>query len=203
MSHAIDHTIQWMELTKAQYDQLGDVVVDVCKALGNVAIQDIDEALFQVAWKQEVTERDSRINQLIREKEELQAQVRKAERNLKLEESKTQGAHRLIGLFEGLVWNLGDLVTKARIYDEAVAKTGGVTALKLIHIYVDYSAKMETTLAKMRALFDAQNHFFRGSPVLLEKVPDLLEFPDLPPTEVLQNLQTSPTLRTNPESAES
>ena len=71
MSHSFDHAIRWMELAKAQYDQLGDMVVDVCKALGDVAIQDIDVALSQVARKQEVTERDSRINQLIWEKEEL------------------------------------------------------------------------------------------------------------------------------------
>ena len=76
-------------------------------------------------------------------------------------------------------------MTNARIYDEAVAKTGNVTALKLIHICVDYSAKMETILAEMRALFDPRNRFFRGSPVPLEKVPDLSEFSDLPPTEVL------------------
>ena len=71
MSHSFDHTIRWMELAKAQCDQLGDVVVDVCKALGDIAIQDIDAALSQVARKQEVAERDSQINQLIREKEEL------------------------------------------------------------------------------------------------------------------------------------
>ena len=71
MSHSFEHAIRWMELAKAQYDQLGDVVVDVCKALGDVAIQDIDAALSQMAQKREMVERDSRINQLIREKEEL------------------------------------------------------------------------------------------------------------------------------------
>ena len=79
-------------------------------------------------------------------------------------------------------------MVKARIYDEAVAKTRGVTTLKLIHICVDYSVKMETILAKMRVIFDNRNRFFRDSPVPLEKVPDLTEFPDLPPMEVLQNL---------------
>ena len=103
-------------------------------------------------------------------------------------ESKTQGAHRWIGLLEKHIRNPGDLVTKAWIYDEAVAKTRIVTALKLIHICVDYSAKMETILVEMRALFIAQNRFFRGSPIPLEKVPDLTEFLDLPPMEVLQNL---------------
>ena len=149
-----------------------------------------------------MAERDTWISQLTWKNEELQTRLLKAERSLKLEESNIQGAHRLIGLLEEHVRNLGDLVTKARIYNEAVAKTGNVTALKLIHKYVDYSAKMETILAEMRALFDAQNRFFRGSPVLLEKVPDLSEFLDLRPIEVLQNLQMPTTLRTNQESAE-
>ena len=203
MSHSFNHAIRWMELAKAQYDQLGDVVVDVCKALGNVAIQDIDAALSQVARKQEVAERDSQINQLIREKEDLQVQLQKMEWELKLEQSKTQGAHRLIGLLEEHVRNPGDLVIKARIYNEAVAKIGGVTALKLIHMCVDYSTRMETILVEMRVLFDNWNRFFRDSPVPLEKVPDLTDFQDLPPTELLQNLQTPTTLRTNLDSAES
>ena len=73
---------------------------------------------------------------------------------------------------------------KARIYNEAVAKIRGVTALKLIHICVDYSTRMETILAEMRVLFDNRNRFFRGSPVPLEKVPNLMDFPDLSPTEL-------------------
>ena len=129
--------------------------------------------------------------------------LRKTERKVKLEQSKTQGAHRLIGLLEEHVRNLGDLVTKARIYDEAVAKIGGITALKLIHICVDYSTRMETILAEMRVLFDNRNRFFQGSPVPLEKVPDLIDFPDLSPTELLQNLQTPTTLKTTRDSVES
>ena len=77
---------------------------------------------------------------------------------------------------------------KAQIYDEAVAKIGGVTALKLIHICMDYSTRMETILAEMRVLFDSRNRFFWSNPVPLEKVPDLTHFLDLPPTELLQNL---------------
>ena len=203
MAHSFEHAIRWMELAKVQYNQLRDVVVDVCKALGEVAIQDIDTALSQVVRKQEVVERDSRINKLIREKEELKDRLRKTERELKLEQSKTQGAHRLIGLLKEHVRNSGDLVIKARIYDEAVAKIGGVTALKLIHICVDYSTRMETILEEMRILFDSQNRFFRGSPIPLEKFPDLTDFSDLPPADLLQNLQTQTTLRTTRDSVES
>ena len=203
MAHPFEHAIQWMELAKAQYNQLGDVVVDVCKAVGDVAIQDIDTALSQVVRKQEVAERDSQINELTREKEELKDQLQKTERELKLEQSKTQGAHKLIGLLEEHVRNPGDLVIKARIYNEAVAKIGGVTALKLIHICVDYSTRMETILAEMRVFFDSRNRFFQGSPISLEKFPDLTDFPDLPPADLLQNLQTPTTLRTTQDSAES
>ena len=161
-AHSFEDAIRWMELAQAQYNQLGDVVVDVCKALDNVAIKDIDTALSR---NEEVAERDSRINELIREKEELKERLRKTERELKLEQSKTQGAHRLIGLLEEHVRNPRDLVIKAWIYDEAVAKVGGVTALKLIHICVDYSTRMETILAEMRVLFDNRNRFFQGSPI--------------------------------------
>ena len=185
-----------MELARAQYNQLGDMVVNVCKALGDVAIQDIDTTLSQVVRKQEVVKRDSRINELTREKEELKDQLRKMERELKLEQLKTEGAHRLIGLLEEHVRNPGDLVIKAQIYDEVVAKIGGVTALKLTHICVDYSTRMETILEEMRVLFDSRNRFFRGSPIPLEKFPDLTDFPDLPPADLLQNLQTPTTLRT-------
>ena len=178
-------------------------MVDVCKALGDVTIQDIDTALSQVVRKQEVAERDSRINELTQEKEELKDQLWKMERELKLEQSKTQGAHRLIGLLEEHVQNPGNLVIKARIYDEVVAKIGGITALKLIHICVDNSTRMETILAEMRVLFDSRNSFFRGSPIPLEKFPDLTDFPDLPPADLLQNLQTPTTLRTTRDSAES
>ena len=96
--------------------------------IGNITLQDVDIALSQVARKQDVAERDSRITQLTREKEELQSQLRKKERELKLEQSKTQGAHRLIGFLEEHVRSPGDLVINAQLYDEAIAKTKGVTA---------------------------------------------------------------------------
>ena len=188
MLHSFSNAIRWMELAKIHCDQLGVVVSDVYKALGNVDIRDIDKAFSQVAQKQEVAIRDARISQLTRKKEELQIQLTKAEKDLKLKEVKIQGAHRLIGLLEEHVWNPGDVVIKARLYDKAIAKIRGVTALKLIHICVDYSSRMETILAEMRALFAARNCFFHGSLVPLQKVLDLVEFPDLPPTEVLQNL---------------
>ena len=94
-------------------------------------------------------------------------------------------------------------MTTARLYDEAVAKIGSITTLKLIHICVDYAARMETILAEMQTLFTTRNRFFPGSPIPMEKVLDLIEFLDLPLGDVLQNLHTPKILGTNPESLES
>ena len=55
----------------------------------------------------------------------------------------------------------------------------------------------------MWTFFTAQNCFFCSSPIPLEKVPDLTEFPDLLLVDMLQNLHTLMTLRMNPESMES
>ena len=203
MANSFTNVIKWMELAKISYKQMSNVVTDLCKALGNIDIQDIELALTQITRKQEMEERDAQIAQLIREKAELQTQLTKKEADLKVEKARFKGAHRLIGLLEEHVSNTGEVVTKAQLYDETVAKTNSVTALKLIHICVDYSTRMETIFAEMRTFFSAQNHFFRGSPIPLERVPDLTKFLDLPPMEVLQNLQMPTTLRTNIESTKS
>ena len=44
MANALIHTIKWMEIAKTSYKHIGKIVLDVCKALGNVDIQDINTA---------------------------------------------------------------------------------------------------------------------------------------------------------------
>ena len=54
-----------------------------------------------------MVDRDARIAQLIREKAKLQNRLMKTEADLKLEEAKTQRAHRLIGPLKEHVRNPG------------------------------------------------------------------------------------------------
>ena len=192
MANFFTNVIRWMEITKTCYKHMEDMVVDMYNALGNVDIQDIAFALTRIARKQDMANRDVRIAKLIQEKGELEIWL--------VEQKWTKGKQRLLGLLEDHVHNMGDVVTKALLYDEAVAKTGTITSLKLIHICVDYSAKMETILAKMRSLFSARRRLVHNSPILLDKVPDLTEFPNLPPADILQGLQRPMMLRTNPDS---
>ena len=51
MVNSFTNAIRWMEIAKTNYEYMVDVVADVCKALGNVDIWDIDSALTQLARK--------------------------------------------------------------------------------------------------------------------------------------------------------
>ena len=65
---------------------------------------------------------------------------------------KTGEALHLLIQFHNFVGQPGDLVTKAQVYDEIMAKAFLMTRAKVINIVVDYSSKMETLLAKMQKL---------------------------------------------------
>ena len=71
-------------------------------------------------------------------------------------------------------------MTKARIFNETMAKELPVTGLKVINIIVDYSAKMEVLLVGMRKLM-ADLH----PKALPTGSIDLTDFPELPATEIL------------------
>ena len=142
-----------MEIAKTTYEHMEEIVSNVCKALGDIKIQDIDTALTWIVWKQDVADWDVWIARLIQEKGKLEVRLVKREVDLKREEAKTKGAQRLLGLLEDHVRNTKEVVTKAQLYDEAMTKIRTITSLKLIHICVDYSAKMDTILAEMQSVF--------------------------------------------------
>ena len=76
-------------------------------------------------------------------------------------------------------------MTKARIFDETMAKALPVTGSKVINIVVDYNAKMEALLVGMWKLM-ADLH----PAALPTKSIDLTDFPELPAAEILQGLST-------------
>ena len=76
-------------------------------------------------------------------------------------------------------------MTKARIFDETVAKDLPVTGSKVISIIVDYSAKMEALLLGMRQLMVGLH-----PPPLPTGLINLADFLELPAAEILQGLST-------------
>ena len=98
---------------------------------------------------------------------------------------KTREALSLLTQFQSYVGQPGDVLTKARIFDETMARGLPVTGSKVVNIVVDYTAKMETLLVGMRKLMTDLH------PVALptESI-DLTEFPKLLAAEILQGLST-------------
>ena len=56
MTNSFTNAIRWMEIAKSSYEHIGDVIADVCKALENVDIWNIDLALNRIAQKQDVAD---------------------------------------------------------------------------------------------------------------------------------------------------
>ena len=110
----------------------------------------------------------------------LNAQVARKEVEWSQANQKTGEALNLLTQFQSYVGQPADVVTKARIFDETVAKGLPVTGSKIISIVVDYSAKMEVLLLRMRQLMIGLH-----PPPLPTGSIDLADFPDLPAVEIL------------------
>ena len=101
------------------------------------------------------------------------------ESDLAMANQKIGEALNLLTQFQSYVRQLGEIMTKAQIYDETVAKTLPVTEAKVINIVVDYNSKMDMLLIDMQKLM-ADLH-----PAALPPGPiDLLDFPEIPAAEI-------------------
>ena len=126
---------------------LGHVVKNVAKALGDINIRDLDKALVAIPKSREVVERNNRIRELQKDKAIFKVQLTWKESKLTNADWKTGEAVHLFTQFDNFVGQPGDLLTKAWVFDETMAKLLPLTGAKVLHIVVDYTAKMETLLA--------------------------------------------------------
>ena len=99
-----------------------------------------------------MAERDNRIQGLQKDKAILNARITWKEADWAQANQKIGEALSLLTQFQSYVGQPDDAVTKARIFDEMVAKGLPVTGSKVINIIVDYSAKMEALLVGLQKL---------------------------------------------------
>ena len=45
IANAFDKLIRWVEFAKENYNNMGQVILNVCKALGNIDVRDINQTL--------------------------------------------------------------------------------------------------------------------------------------------------------------
>ena len=114
----------------------------------------------------------------------LQEKLKKASEELKEDKEAHRKALDKLNLslpfnqkLETYVWNSGDVVNKAQLFDANLAQNP-VTTKKVISVLVDFVDKMEELLDEMRVLFDGL--LPKVPPVAAENLPDISgEIPSL------------------------
>ena len=184
-AQAFDNAISWVETARENFDALGQIVKDMAEALEITDLRDFDRALATLPKPRDLAEWDNRIRGLQKDKAILNAQITRKEAEWYQANQKTGEALNLLTRFQSYVGQPRDVVTKAWIFNETVAKGLPVTGSKVISIVVDYSAKMEALLLGMRQLMAGLH-----PPLLPTGSIDLADFPQLPTAEILQGLST-------------
>ena len=149
-AQAFDNAISWVETARENFNALGQIVKDVAEALEITNLRDFDRALATLPKSKDLAEWDNQIRGLQKDKAILNARVAWKEAEWSQANQKTGEALNLLTQFQSYMGQPGDVMTKARIFDETVAKGLPVTGSKVISIVVDYSAKMEVLLLGMR-----------------------------------------------------
>ena len=141
-------------------------------------LRDFDRALSTIPKPRDLADRDNRIRGLQKDKAILNARIARKEADWAQANEKRGEALSLLTQFQSYVGQPGDVMTKAWIFDETVAKGLPVTGSKVINIVVDYSAKIETLLVGMRKLMADLHPASTGSI-------DLTDFPEFLAAEIL------------------
>ena len=184
-AQAFDNAITWIETARENFDDLGQIVKDVVEVLEIMDLRDFDRALSTIPKPKELAERDHRIQGHQKDKAILNARIAQKEADWAQANQKTSEALSLLTQFQSYIGQPDDIVTKARIFDETVAKGLLVTGSKVINIVVNYSSKMETLLVGMQKLMvDLQPAALPTGSI------DLTDFLELPAAEILQGLST-------------
>ena len=117
----------------------------------------------------EMEELRTRIAKLLKENADAQAQL--ANRNRRLEEAEAAEEGRIRAEAESTKWHgvsqkffdsvgfTGDVVTKARLFDQCMKKPEAMLAPKILWMLVDFSGRVENLLKELRLVFQ---HSERG-----------------------------------------
>ena len=115
-------------------------------------------------------ELEAKNNFLLEKANKLQIDLKEIRENHHKEVDKLNDILQFNQKLEEYVSNLGDVVNKARLLDENLAKNP-VSAGKVIPVLLNFAKKMEELLDKMRVLFDELTP--EVPPIAIENLPDI------------------------------
>ena len=183
---------------QAQYESMEEALEQIGSELG-VGPEGIIPTIRSLPKAREVDVLRARIAGLINDNNGLQTQV--ADRNWRLEEAEA----RVAAVEEGQIWAEaestkwhsvsrkffdsfgfpGDMVTKARTFDECMKKPEAVSAPKVLRMLVDFSGRVENLLKEIRLVFQYGGQGYEAGPSEQrpKPVPELVRpEPSSPPT---------------------
>ena len=124
-------------------------------ACAQVKAEDEDcllEALRELPQKQAITDLQGKNDKLKEEIKRLKEELEDERKANAIAATKLSESLDLIRKMEGIVQQLAEVLNKARLFDEGLAKNP-VTAAKVVPVLVDFNQTMEEILMDMRGLF--------------------------------------------------
>ena len=162
---------------RAQYESMEEALEQIDSELG-VGPEGIIQTIWSLPKAREVDALRAQIPELINDNDGLQTQV--ADRNRKLEEAEARAAAVEEGQIraeaESTKWHgvsrkffdsfgfPGDVVTKARTFDECMKKPEAVSAPKVLQMLVDFSGRVENLLKEIRLVFQYGSRGYEAGP---------------------------------------
>ena len=170
---------------RVQYESMEEALEQISSELG-VGPEGIIPTIRSLPKAREVDVLRARISGFINDNDGLQTQV--ADRNRRLEEVEARAAAaeegRIRAEAESTKWHgvsqkffdsfgfPGDLVTKARTFDECMKKPEAVSAPKVLRMLVDFSGRVENLLKEIRLVFQYGSRGYEVGP--FEQRPELV-----------------------------
>ena len=162
---------------RAQYESMEEALEQIGSELG-VGSEGIIPTIRSLLKAREVDALRAWIAGLINDNDDLQTQV--VDRNRRLEEAEARAAAaeegRIPAEAESTKWHgvsrkffdafgfPGDVVTKARTFDECMKKPEAVSAPKVLQMLVDFSGRVENLLKEIRLVFEYGSRGYEAGP---------------------------------------
>ena len=155
----------------------GELIRALCKKLGKVRPKELEAAIDNLPSRKRMDELEAKNSFLLDKGNKLKVELKQERKDHLKAIDKLNSALLFNQKLEAYVGNTGEVVNKARLFDENLAKHL-VSAAKVIPVLVDFAEKMEELLDNMRVLFEGLQPDV--PPIATENLPDISgEIPSL------------------------
>ena len=149
----------------------GEHIRALCKKLRNIKPEELEVAIDGMPTQKKMDELEAKNNFLLEKANKLRADLKETREDHHKAVDKLNATLQFNQKLEEYIGNPGDVVSKARLFDENLARNS-VSAGKVIPVLVDFAEKMEELLDEMRILFDGLT--LEVPSVAAENLPDIL-----------------------------